>query len=98
MENQSFKQWCLVELFGHNRLIGEVSESTIGGCSFVRVDVPATKKKKGFTKYYGNGAIYAMTPLKEKDAKDWLEEMQPDPVAAYELPRLTKVETQEEGD
>jgi len=96
MENQSFQQWCIVELFGHNRLIGEVSKATIGGCSFIRVDVPDTKKKKGFTKYYGNGAIYGMTPIQEQDARDLLEEMQPNPVNAYEFPRLTKAEAQEE--
>lgn len=75
VEKQGFEQWAIVELFGHQRIAGKVSEQTIGGCSFVRVDVPTlperieddygTKRKRppvaGFTKLYGQGAIYGMT-------------------------------------
>ena len=63
-----FEEWAVVELFGHNRIAGKVSEATIGGCAFVRVDVPETAKP-AYTKYFGNGAIYAMTPCEEIVAK-----------------------------
>jgi hypothetical protein len=32
--------WAIVELFGHQRIAGRVSEQTIGGSAFVRIDVP----------------------------------------------------------
>ena len=32
--------WAIVEIFGHQRIAGFLSEQTIGGQSFVRVDVP----------------------------------------------------------
>ena len=38
---KAFEQWAIVEIFGHQRIAGKVTEQTIGGCSFVRVDVPA---------------------------------------------------------
>lgn len=41
MDTHKFESWCIVELFGHQRIAGLVTEQTIGGCNFVRVDVPA---------------------------------------------------------
>ncbi|HEY0169427.1 MAG TPA: hypothetical protein VGB98_00120 [Pyrinomonadaceae bacterium] len=37
---KTFDCWCVLELFGHVRLAGHVTEASIGGCSFLRVDVP----------------------------------------------------------
>ncbi len=33
----------IVEIFGHQRVAGEISELTIGGCSMVRVDIPEVR-------------------------------------------------------
>lgn len=56
---------CIVELFGHNQIAGRVSEQSVGGASFVRVDVPEVDGIAGFTKLYGASAIYAITPTDE---------------------------------
>jgi len=66
---ETFDAWCVVELFGHNKIAGHVSEQTIGAGKMVRVDVPATTDKPGYTKYFGNGAIYAITPCSEEVAR-----------------------------
>lgn len=63
-----FEGWAVVELFGHNMIAGLVSEQSIGGSSFVRVDVPAVEGSEGFTKFYGGAAIYAITPTTEEVA------------------------------
>jgi hypothetical protein len=76
-DKAKFEEWAVVELFGHQRIAGKVSEATIGGCAFVRVDVPdvpgddvdAPLRSRGYTKYFGNGAIYAMTPCDEDVAR-----------------------------
>lgn len=52
MSTDQFNSWCLVELFGHNRIVGKVSEATIGGCSFVRVDVPEIGERPAYTRYF----------------------------------------------
>ena len=58
---KAFDQWCVIELFGHNKIAGRVTEETIGGCAFLRVDVPdETGETTAFTKYFGQGAVYAM--------------------------------------
>jgi len=84
--NDKFEQWCLVELFGHTKLAGLVSEQTIGGQSFVRVDVPATSKQQGFTRLLGNGSIYSMTPMTEELVKAMAEKFQSTPLGVWDLP------------
>jgi hypothetical protein len=39
-ERESFKGWAILELMGHRRLSGHVSEEVIAGAAFVRIDVP----------------------------------------------------------
>jgi hypothetical protein len=56
---------CIVELMGHNRIAGLVSEQELGGTKFVRVDVPEIEGQQAFTKLYGAAAIYAVTPTDE---------------------------------
>lgn len=87
---QSFDQWCIVEIFGRQVIAGRVTEQAIGGCSFVRVDVPEVEGRPGFTRFYGQGAIYAMTPVSEEVAKVTLKEFQPEPVNVY-VPDLRRL-------
>lgn len=101
-QQTAFDQWCILELFGRQVIAGRVTEQVIGGCSFVRVDVPETDKNPSFTRFYGNGAIYAMTPVSEEAARVALRRFQPDPVNVYvpELRQLTaaSIHSPEEDD
>ena len=65
MEQEAKELWALVELFGHNRVAGKVTEAEIGGGSLIRVDVPAVRDREPLTKYYNVKAIYALTPVDE---------------------------------
>ena len=90
-ENTKFEHWAIVELFGRQVIAGKVTEQTIGGTAFVRVDVPEMGDQPGFTRFYGNGAIYALTPVSEEVARMALKHHQPEPVNVYvpDLRRLT---------
>ena len=84
MEEQvKFETWAIVELFGHNQLAGKVSEQTIAGQSFVRIDVPKTSKTPCFTKYHLPTAVYGLTPVDEDYAKRMAERIDAVPVATY---------------
>lgn len=83
-----FEQWAILELFGHQRIAGLLTEQVIGGCSFVRVDVPAVKETPPFTKLYGQGAIYAISLVDEPIARAIAERLRERPVSVYELPEL----------
>lgn len=88
---EKFEQWALVELFGHQRIAGRVSEQTVGGCAFVRVDVPALEAQdsaaptQAMTKLYGQGAIYAMTFVDEPTARMLARQLRVQPISTYEL-------------
>lgn len=82
MEHPEQKIWALVELFGHAKIAGEVSNYTMGGQSFVRVDVPDIpegphpwdKSKRqagipGHTRLFGAGAIYSINFIDEAMAR-----------------------------
>jgi len=87
-EVTKFDSWALVELFGHQKIVGRVTEATIGGCALLRVDVPADGDKQAYTKFYGNGAIYALTPVSEDVARRLLERVRPEPINRWELPLI----------
>jgi hypothetical protein len=68
-EKQPFDSWCLVEVFGHQKIAGRVTEETVGAAAMIRVDVPETGGGPAYTKYFGNAAIYSMTPTTEEIAR-----------------------------
>lgn len=66
---EKFEQHCIVEVMGHRRFAGLVTEQVIGGASFVRVDVPAVDGRAAFCKLIGAGSIYMITPVSEEVAQ-----------------------------
>lgn len=79
--------WALVELFGHQQIAGYVSSQTVGGQAFVRVDVPETTRQAPWSKLYGAGAIYAITPMAEDLVKRKADLLQVAPLTAWDLPQ-----------
>lgn len=68
--SSELKSWALVELFGHQRIVGFLSQQTFGTGVLFRVDVPDLLKdgevvRVGFTRYFGLSAIYSITPVSE---------------------------------
>ena len=69
-KHEELKSWALVELFGHQRIVGMMTVDPAEFPGMVRVDVPDLLKdgkveRKGFTRYIGRGAIYGVTPIDE---------------------------------
>lgn len=81
----TFESWALVELMGHQRIVGKASEETHFGAPLLRIDVPATEGEDAYTKFYGGGAIYCITPIAEAVALRMLANIRPDPVPAWDL-------------
>jgi len=89
--SESFDQFAIVELFGRQMIDGRVSEQVIGGQGYLRVDVPATDDQEAFTKFYGGGAVYAITPTDEKSMLAAVRSLRKRPIDVWKLnlPALT---------
>lgn len=85
-ESASFEGWVILELMGHRRLAGHLSEAQIGGASFVRIDVPEGEGPENVaTQFYSPSAVYCITPTTEAIARKVAATSRPEPVTAWEL-------------
>lgn len=80
-----FESWALVELMGHQRIVGKAKEEAHFGVPMLRIDVPATEGEDAYTKFYGGGSIYCITPITEAVAMRMLNNVRPDPVPMWDL-------------
>jgi hypothetical protein len=78
--------WAVVELMGHRKIAGQVSETVVGGTSIMRVDVPTSDGKASTTQFYGWQSLYCLTPVTEEIARAYSIRNQPQPVTPWELP------------
>ncbi len=87
---EQFSEWCLVELFGHQRIVGKVTEAVMAGGAFLRVDVPAFNGSAAFTRFYGPSAIYSISPVTEQIARDLMATHRNEPVSRFDLPQIAE--------
>ncbi len=97
----AFEGWAIVELMGHRRLAGFVTEQQIAGAGFLRLDIvgrdtkvdeddgPEVALKGGFeggvTQFYSPAAVYCVTPASQDVAVRLGRQSHPAPVSRYEL-------------
>lgn len=86
--------WCIVELFGHNKIAGYVSTAIIGTSGMLRIDVPEVDGSPAYTRFYGPGAIYSLTLVTEELARAALKSIRPPAVTVY-IPRQLPVAAEE---
>jgi hypothetical protein len=94
-ETDTFAQWVILELMGHRRLAGYLTEQQIGGAAFIRIDVPAGEGAEGAapsargwvaTQFYSAASVYCITPVTEDLARKVAATSQPRPVERWQLP------------
>lgn len=83
-----FDTWAIVELMGHRKIGGRVTEQIIAGAPLLRIDVPEVPGQPGFTQFYGAASIYCLTPTTEEIAKKFAAYRREQPVNPYELRAL----------
>jgi hypothetical protein len=81
----AFEHWAILELMGHRKLGGRVSEALIAGAPFIRIDVPGAEVDVA-TQFYAPAAVYCITPCSEDLARRTAAAYKPAPVTEYDLP------------
>lgn len=83
-----FDEWCVLELMGHRRLAGKVTEATVAGGAFLRIDVYGEDKDAPAlaTQFYSPSSVYAMTPTTEAVCRRFAEARgASEPVSRWDL-------------
>ena len=91
MADDQKKTWALVELFGHNRVAGEIMEAEMGGGSLIRIDIPGNGTRDPLTKLYNVKAIYGITFVDEATARTMADNIETAPVSAYSLENAVRM-------
>lgn len=89
---EGMQSWALVELFGHQRIVGWVTVDPPDFPGMTRVDVPDLLKdgkveRPGFTRYFGRAALYAVTPISEQGVRDLLPHVNGRPASPLSIGR-----------
>lgn len=78
--------WAIVELFGRQIIAGQISEVVIAGGDMLRIDVPPVDGIAAYTKFFGSGAIYAISPTDEASALHAVEHLHVRPINEWTIP------------
>lgn len=91
-----FNQWAIIELMGHVKIAGHVTEVEMFGSKLGRVDIPIGDT---FTTQYFNGSsLYRLTPTTEEIARAVAASNQPAPIFQWELPKLKQLMPSDDSD
>jgi hypothetical protein len=98
VSEQKTDQYAILELFGHARIAGRISEQVFGGAALVRVDVPEvsyvereynkperTVTIPAHTRSFGGAAIYAINWCDEAAAKLAAQSIKARPIQPYSM-------------
>jgi len=82
--NESFGMWGILELMGHVRVAGYITEVELFGGKMGRIDIPV-EDGADFTQFFGGHTVYRITPVSEEVARMFATRNQHRPVRVYEL-------------
>jgi hypothetical protein len=87
---EKLELFAVVELFGHNKMAGRVSEQSIGVATFIRIDVPETDSQPKFTRLLNPSAIYAINPVTEEVANYMAHQIAVKPIESWDIREMQK--------
>lgn len=97
-QNGDFGSWAVVELMGHVKLAGYVTEEERFGVKMGRIDVPGADGQTIVTQYFSGASVYRITPVTEEVARAVAAGNQPQPVTRWDLRALPEYAATPEED
>lgn len=85
-DTPTFAEWVILEILGHRRMAGYLTEQQIAGAGFLRLDIPGADGQAPATQLYAPASIYAIHPTTEAIARHVAQTCRPAPVQRWELP------------
>lgn len=87
--NDPFVGWAIVELMGHRRMAGWVSQHEFAGHAFLRLDIPGDSTgEASASQLYSPSSVYCLTPTTETMVRAIALRNKPEPVQRWELPQI----------
>lgn len=84
---ENFEIWAILELMGHVKVAGKVTEEERFGGKLGRIDIP--DEADGFnTQYFGFAGVYRMTAVTEEVARYVARSNQGQPIHAWDLAKV----------
>lgn len=77
-----FETWAILELMGHVRIAGRITEEERFGTKMGRCDIPGPDDTIYATQYFGGASVYRMTPTTKEIATQVALQYQPRPATA----------------
>ncbi len=88
--NETEPLWAVVELLGHVRHAGKLSEEERFGSKLGRLDCPVANDK-WVTIYFSGSSLYRLTLVSEEAARQVAQHNRPQPIHSYEMPETVQV-------
>lgn len=85
-----FREWAIVEVMGHTVYAGFCTDASIGGQSYLRVDVPEKGDRKAFTKLLAPGSIFSISPCDEETIRAFVDKREMVPFDRYSLQEVAQ--------
>ncbi len=82
-----FSEWCIVEMLGHRKLAGLVTERVIAGKGFLQVQVP-NKAGEMQTQLIPPESVYCITPTEAQICRKVAESCEPTTISKWDLRQL----------
>jgi hypothetical protein len=84
-QQTKFEEWAIVEVMGHSSYAGLVTDFSLGGAAFIRVEVPEVDGRAGFSKLLAPGSIFAITPCSKESAYEFCRRYSSKPLTSVDL-------------